>query len=93
MIKNKIYKNILARRSGVDYSPIIRFETIIFNMDEAKALTTTNQPEKSNQKQQKRGQKIGLGGGAISSQSKEGRIRCSIRGRGEIYGDRGCCGG
>ena len=33
MMKQKIYENILARRSGMDYSPVICFETSIFNME------------------------------------------------------------
>ena len=28
--KQQIYENILARQSGVDYSPVIRFKTSIF---------------------------------------------------------------
>ena len=39
----------------MDYSSGIRFKKSIVNMDEAEALTTRNQPEKSNHKQQKRG--------------------------------------
>ena len=53
MMKHKIYENILTRKMGMYYSPVIHFETIIVNMDEAKALTKSNQPEKSNAKQQK----------------------------------------
>ena len=53
VMKHQIYENILARRSGMDYSPGIHFETSLFNMDEAKAITESNQPEKSNQKQQR----------------------------------------
>ena len=44
MIKQQIYYNMLARRSGMDYSPGIQFETSIINMEEAKELTK----EKSN---------------------------------------------
>ena len=44
--KQKIYDNILARRSGMYYSPGILFETIIVNIDEAKALTQTNNQKK-----------------------------------------------
>ena len=51
-MKQKIYKNILATWSGVDYSPGIRFETSISNVDEAKALTKSNQTESLHQKQQ-----------------------------------------
>ena len=32
MIKQPIYKNILVRRSGVDYSPWIQFQTSLINM-------------------------------------------------------------
>ena len=46
--ETNIYKNILSRQSVVDYSPGIRFETSLVNMDEAKSLTTRNQPEKLN---------------------------------------------
>ena len=52
MMKQKIYKNILMGRSGMDYSPGIRFETIIVNMDKEKSLTEWNQPEKYNHRQQ-----------------------------------------
>ena len=50
MIKQQIYKNILARRSGMDYSPGIQFQTSLVNMDKAKALTMNNKPEKSKDK-------------------------------------------
>ena len=50
-MKHQVYDNILVRRSGVDYSPGIRFETSLVNVDEEKSLTTSNQLEKSNQKQ------------------------------------------
>ena len=46
MIKQKIYENILARKSGMDYSPGIQFQTNIINMDKAKSLTMKNQPGK-----------------------------------------------
>ena len=46
MMKQKIYKNILARRSGVDYSPGIHFQTSLVDMDEAKSLTKKNELEK-----------------------------------------------
>ena len=51
MIKQKIYENILASKSGMDYSPGIKFQTILINMDEAKALTMNNQPGKSTAKE------------------------------------------
>ena len=35
MIKQQIYNNMLARRSGMDYSQGIQFETSIINMEEA----------------------------------------------------------
>ena len=47
MIKQKIYENILARQSGVDYSPRIQFQTSLINMDKSKAITMNNQPGKS----------------------------------------------
>ena len=34
---------MLARRSGLEYSPGIQFETSIINMEEAKELTMNNQ--------------------------------------------------
>ena len=43
MIKQKIYDNMLARQSGMDYSRGIQFQTSIINMEEAKGLTTNNQ--------------------------------------------------
>ena len=49
MIKQQIYKDILARKTGLDYSPIMCFETILVNMDEAKPLSKKNQPEKHNE--------------------------------------------
>ena len=39
---------MLARRSGMDYSQGIQFETSIVNMEEAKELTMNNQPKGSN---------------------------------------------
>ena len=53
MMKQQIYDNILMKRSEMHYSPIIHSETSLVNTDEEKALTMSNQPEKSNQKQQK----------------------------------------
>ena len=53
-MKQQVYINILARQSGVDYSALINFETILVNMDEAKALTKNNQLGKINQKQGRR---------------------------------------
>ena len=54
MMKQQVYINILARQSGVDYSALINFETILVNMDEAKALTKNNQLVKTNQNQVRR---------------------------------------
>ena len=54
MMKQKIYDNIPVSRIGVDYSPVLCFETCPVNMDEAKALTNRNQTEFFNQNQQKR---------------------------------------
>ena len=48
IIKQQIYDNMLARRSGMDYSQGIQFETSIINMEEAQELTMNNQPKKSN---------------------------------------------
>ena len=48
MIKQQIYDNILERQSGMDYSQGIQFQTSFINMEEAKELTTNNQPEKIN---------------------------------------------
>ena len=46
MMKQKMYKNMLVKRRGVDYSIGIRFQTSLINMDEAKALTKNNQLKK-----------------------------------------------
>ena len=35
MIKQQIYDKIIARQSGMEYSPGILFETSIINMEEA----------------------------------------------------------
>ena len=51
MIKQWIYENILARRSGMDYSPGIKFQTSLINMDGSKAPTISNKPENNQQKQ------------------------------------------
>ena len=37
---------MVARRSGMDYSQGIQFETSIINMEEAQELTMNNQPGK-----------------------------------------------
>ena len=50
MMKQQIYGNMLARGSGMEYSPGIQFQTILINMEEAKELTMINQPEKKEQK-------------------------------------------
>ena len=42
MTKNKIYKDILAWRTGMYYSPGIRFETSLFSVNEEKSLTKIN---------------------------------------------------
>ena len=41
--KQHIYENILSRQTGMDYSPVIRFEKSLAHMDEAKAPTKRNQ--------------------------------------------------
>ena len=43
MIKQQIYKNMLARLSGMDYSQGIQFQKILVNMEEAKVPTMNNQ--------------------------------------------------
>ena len=42
-MKKKIYEDILVRISGTYYSPGIRFETSLVNMDKSVALTKSNQ--------------------------------------------------
>ena len=51
MIKQWIYDKILARRSGMGYSPGIKFQTSLINMDGSKSPTMSNQPERNQQKQ------------------------------------------
>ena len=46
MIKQKIYNNMLARRSGMDYSQGIQFQTSLINMEEAQKLTMKNQQKR-----------------------------------------------
>ena len=46
MMKQKMYKNMIVKQMGVDYSIVILFQTSLVNMDEAKALTKNNQLEK-----------------------------------------------
>ena len=36
MIKEQIYNNMLARKSGTEYSPGIQFQTSLINTEEAK---------------------------------------------------------
>ena len=48
MIKQKIYDNMLARKSGMDYSTGIQFEKSIISMEEAQELTKKNKPKKIN---------------------------------------------
>ena len=50
MIKQRIYENILAWRSGMDYSPGIKFQTSLINMDGSKSPTMSNQMERNQQK-------------------------------------------
>ena len=54
MMKHKIYKNTLARRSWMDYSPGICFQTSLVKMNRIKALIKSNQLGKTNQKQGRR---------------------------------------
>ena len=49
MMKQTIYDNMLARRTGMDYSPGIQFQTSLINMEEAKELTMNIQTEKKQQ--------------------------------------------
>ena len=49
MIKQQIYKSILARRSGMDYIPGMQFQKSLINMDKSKSLTMSNQPERNRQ--------------------------------------------
>ena len=50
MIKQQIFENIIAGRSGMDYSPGIQFQMSIINMYKAKALIMNNQPRKPTDK-------------------------------------------
>ena len=43
MIKQQIYDNMLAMRSGMDYSKGIQFQISLVNMEEAQELTMKNQ--------------------------------------------------
>ena len=49
-MKQQIYENMLTKPIGMDYSPVIKFQTSLIRMEEAKALTMSNQPEKKQQK-------------------------------------------
>ena len=49
MIKQQIYNNMLAKRSRMEHSQGIQFETSIINMKQAQELTKNNQPEKKQQ--------------------------------------------
>ena len=44
IIKQQLYDNMLARRSGMDYSAWILLQTSIINMEQAQELTKNNQP-------------------------------------------------
>ena len=46
MIKQQTYDNMLARRSGMEYSQGIQFQTSLVNMEEAKKLTMNNQQKR-----------------------------------------------
>ena len=50
MMKQKYYENTLARRSGMDYIPGIKFQKSLINTEEAKEITMINQPKKRQQK-------------------------------------------
>ena len=47
-MNQQIYENMLARRSGIDYSQGIQFETSFINMEEAQELTMNSQPKQFN---------------------------------------------
>ena len=47
MNKQPIYNNMFARRSGMDYSPGVQFQTSLIIMQEAKELTMNNQLKKA----------------------------------------------
>ena len=53
MIKQQTYEKMLSRRSGLDYSLGIQFQTSLVNMDEAKTLTMKNQLGKSMDKKKR----------------------------------------
>ena len=46
MIKQQIYDNIIAWRSGMYYSLGIKFQTSLVNMEESKELTMNNQQKR-----------------------------------------------
>ena len=50
MIKQQLYDNMLARRSGMDCSSGILFKTSIINTEQVQELTMNNQPKKLEQK-------------------------------------------
>ena len=45
-MKPKIYENMIARRSRMDYIPGMQFQTSLVNTEEAKEITMRNQLEK-----------------------------------------------
>ena len=45
-IKQQIHDNMLARRSGVDYSQGFKFQTSLINMEESKELIMNNQQKR-----------------------------------------------
>ena len=46
IIKQQIYNNMLAMRSGMDYSQGIKFQTSLVNTEEAKELTMNNEQKR-----------------------------------------------
>ena len=46
MIKQQIYDNMIASRSGMDYSQDIQFQTSLVIMEEAKEITMNNQQKR-----------------------------------------------
>ena len=73
-MKQQIYENMLARQSGVDYSPGVNFQTSLINMEEAKELTMSNQPERKQKKRYRCGSIKNLRGS-----SKDCPVGLSIR--------------
>ena len=50
MMKQQIYENMLARRSGMDFSPGMQFQSCLIHTEETKELTMSNKTENKQQK-------------------------------------------